>query len=69
MTFNILPRAHEGEARRDGEVTFILALLLALVFAPVLGLHLSFAAASSGPADAAGSVVHGDLSSSKRARS
>jgi hypothetical protein len=46
-------RARAAESRGDGSVALILFLLFALVFAPVIGLHVALAAVAPTAAPAA----------------
>jgi hypothetical protein len=47
MSFSPLLARTDAAPARDRSVAVILFLLLALVFAPVIGLHIAFAASSA----------------------
>jgi hypothetical protein len=61
MTFSPLLARTDAAPARDRSVAVILLLLLALVFAPVVGLHIAFAASSlpqTAQPDASDGVAH-----------
>ncbi|MFE1601859.1 hypothetical protein [Methylobacterium sp. ID0610] len=64
--FPVRARAAADAVRRDQSIAFALLLLLALVFAPVIGLHV--AVASFGAAPAAPDGVAAAPSDSKPSR-